>query len=90
MSNSVAMKSGLFAKKKENVSTTTIIEEWRLKKQTEFSWKRYCEVVENQILPHDDECEHKNTYYEYKQTRQSDEIETCWIICKDCGKRMKK
>lgn len=56
----------------------------------EVLWECYLHALSKQIIPYNDECKHEKTFYKYKQIRQSDETETCLIICKKCHKILKK
>lgn len=54
------------------------------------SWIEFVEYFKKQNIPFDDECMHESVDIIHKQTRCGDELESCFITCKLCGKTERK
>lgn len=54
------------------------------------SWIEFVEYFKKQNIPFDDECMHESVDIIHKQTRCGDELESCFIICRLCGKTERK
>lgn len=54
------------------------------------NWIEFVNYYKKQNIPYDDECMHESVDIMHKQIRCGDELESCFIICKLCGKTERK
>lgn len=59
-------------------------------KNVQIDWMNFVTSFKNQVVPNDEECTHEKVVTVQKQVRCADEMETCFITCRLCGKTEQK